>query len=85
MVRPELDWLLSLNQLQHVPLLVLATKRDRPESLGTREMKEALGLKTLTDRAWHMEPCSGLEGDGLSDGLKWMTTALKRMDASWKP
>jgi hypothetical protein len=41
------------------------------------EIIEKLDLRTLKDRSWFLQPSCALTGDGLWDGLKWLSNEIK--------
>lgn len=51
-VSHELDLLLGEEQLQGIPLLLLANKQDLPNAMMREEIVEGLCLNNLTDRTW---------------------------------
>merc|ERR1712238_379226 len=70
----ELKELLAEDKLANVPVLVFANKQDLATAMGPDEVKEALGLDKLPeDRTWHIQACSAKSGDGLAEGLTWIT------------
>lgn len=54
-------------------LLVFANKQDLPEALSPQDIKEKLGLQRMRDRRWYIQPSNALTGDGLFEGLNWLT------------
>ncbi|KTW27863.1 uncharacterized protein T551_02830 [Pneumocystis jirovecii RU7] len=57
-------------------LLVFANKQDVENSLKPNEISDALGLVNFKDRAWHIQGCCALTGDGLYKGLDWVVSSL---------
>ncbi|OAY74091.1 ADP-ribosylation factor, partial [Ananas comosus] len=41
-----------------------------------------LGLYDLRNRIWHIQGTCALTGDGLYEGMDWLATTLKRLQAS---
>lgn len=60
------------DQLRGVPLLVLANKQDLPHALSASDIADKLGLESLKNRQWHIEPTCAMNGDGIHEGLDWM-------------
>jgi len=58
-------------------ILVLANKMDLPGALPTKDVVAAMGLNNEKRRPWFVQPCQATRGDGLFEGLNWMTDALK--------
>ena len=68
----ELGQLITEEKLSGVPLLIYANKQDLLNSLSIEEISETMGLTTIRDRAWSIEPCSAKKGFGLQDGMEWV-------------
>ncbi|KAJ6744036.1 ADP-RIBOSYLATION FACTOR B1B [Salix purpurea] len=55
------------------------------------EVCEGLGLLELKNRKWHIQGTCALRGDGLYEGLDWLSGTFKEMRAAgyssvcWKP
>ena len=65
------------DELRNVPILILANKQDMSGVMSREEITSDLMSKTyLTGRKWEVFPVSGLKGEGLRDGLDWLTGAL---------
>ena len=54
-----------------------ANKQDLPHAMAMDEMIDKLELHDLQRRAWHVEPCCAMSGDGLYEGLDWLSVAKK--------
>jgi len=50
--------------------------------MSPREVCEGLGLFDLKNRKWHMQGTCALRGDGLYEGLDWLSTTLKERKAA---
>ena len=55
------------------PLLVLANKQDLPNAKPVSEITEALGLHKLRNRQWYIQATCAVTGDGLYEGLDWLS------------
>lgn len=42
------------------------------------EVTEKLGLIRMKDRSWYCHPSNALEGDGLLEGLSWLSSSIKK-------
>merc|ERR1712224_920484 len=69
--------MLNEDELSDVVLLVLANKQDLPRAMSSSEVSEKLGLHRLRDREWFIQSACATTGDGLYEGLDWLTKALK--------
>lgn len=71
--------ILSDREMRDVFLLVFANKQDIAGAIDPTELTTSLGLqdKPFNDLKWSVYPSNALEGDGLKDGLSWLSSALK--------
>ena len=85
--REELNRMLAEDELQWVPLLVFANKQDLPNAMHVSQIVDKLGLLQLRDRDWHVQPCSatGVDADGLYEGLETLTRMIKLQRHSLAP
>ncbi|XP_058730351.1 uncharacterized protein LOC131623950 [Vicia villosa] len=63
-------------------ILVLANKQDLRGAMTAREVCDGLGLFDLKNRKWHIQSTCALKGDGLYEGLDWLSSTLKEMRAA---
>uniref|UniRef100_A0A6B2LLR4 ADP-ribosylation factor n=1 Tax=Arcella intermedia TaxID=1963864 RepID=A0A6B2LLR4_9EUKA len=71
----ELCKLLKEPELQSVPILVLANKQDLPHRLTVAELTQRLSPELQT-RVYLIQGTVGVSGEGLYEGLNWLTTVL---------
>lgn len=45
--------------------------------LKPSDLVEKMGLHTMR-RAWHLQPCCALTGDGLVEGFEWLNKETKK-------
>ncbi|XP_041834815.1 ADP-ribosylation factor-like protein 11 isoform X2 [Melanotaenia boesemani] len=69
---------LSDERLRGVPLMVLANKKDLPQSKTIREVSTQLDLQSYTDRLWEVQACSALQGLGLQQAFVSVNKLIKR-------
>jgi small GTP-binding protein len=74
--REELTKMLSEDEMRDAVLLVLANKQDLPHAMSTSEVAEKLGLTDLRRRQWFVQSACATTGDGLFEGLDWMSRTL---------
>jgi len=72
----ELEELLSEDKLTGVPVLIYANKQDLSSAAPASEVAQGLNLHTIRERAWQIQPCSALSGEGVSDGMTWVLSTL---------
>lgn len=85
--KKELDALLTSEELQDIPFLVLGNKIDMPTAASEEELKYALGLMDTYGkdkgpvagsnvRPIEMYMCSVIRRMGYADGFKWISQFL---------
>ncbi|XP_070564281.1 E3 ubiquitin-protein ligase TRIM23-like [Ptychodera flava] len=73
----ELSKLLTEKELRDALVLVFASKQDIAGSLSTEELAQRLELhKLCCGRVWHIQGCDARSGNGLLDGLDWLSRQL---------
>ncbi|PVF93735.1 ARF/SAR superfamily protein [Serendipita vermifera] len=76
--RDELQSIISSDELACIPLLVLANKQDLPNPWSTIKITDFLVLYNVPDRDWYVQATSATQGDGVHEGLEWLTREIKR-------
>ncbi|KAJ3095363.1 hypothetical protein HDU97_007008 [Phlyctochytrium planicorne] len=76
--RDELQRMLNEDELRDAILLVFANKQDLPNAMSAPEITDKLGLHSLRQRQWYIQATCATSGDGLYEGLEWLSTNLKR-------
>ena len=72
-----LDDVVKADELKGIPILVLGNKQDLAGAMSRDEIVGDLMTKSgLTGRKWEVFPVSGLKGEGLREGLDWLTGVL---------
>merc|ERR1712003_594526 len=74
--REELFSMLQEDDMRDAVLLVFANKQDLPSSLSAAEVTEKLGLNSTRNRQWFIQSACATSGDGLYEGLDWLSRAL---------
>lgn len=69
--------ILEDDELRSVPVLVLANKQDLPRALEPAAVADKLGMSKMRGRAWHVQGCNALTGDGLYEGMDWLAATLR--------
>ncbi|KAF9358097.1 Arf GTPase arf1 [Mortierella sp. NVP85] len=75
--RTELMQMLHEDELRDAALLVFANKQDLPNAMNAAEITDALGLHSVPKRPWYIQATCAPTGDGLYEGLEWLSTTLK--------
>lgn len=68
--------LLSNEALKNAVILIFANKQDLPTAKKVEDVVLFYELDTVKDHVWHIQPCSGKTGDGLVEGMKWLSDQL---------
>ncbi|KYK55616.1 ADP-ribosylation factor [Drechmeria coniospora] len=76
--RDELQRMLNEDELREAILLVFANKQDLPNAMNAAEITDKLGLHSLRQRAWYIQSTCATSGDGLYEGLEWLSTTLRK-------
>lgn len=83
-VREELFIVLTDSAMESCrTVLMFANKQDLPNALSCSELSQRMGLNSglsnpLRGRTWYIQPCCARTGDGLYEGLDWLSAALKK-------
>lgn len=75
--REELDKMLQEDELRDACVLVFANKQDLPGAAKVKQVAEALGLEKMR-RQWYVHGTCATSGDGLYEGLDWLTATLSK-------
>lgn len=87
-VKDELEHLLSHQKLLEnkkqqdkiLPILFCCNKKDLPDAQTTTSISTALALEKILmkNNPYHMCSTNGLTGDGLQDGLNWISQHMQQ-------
>lgn len=69
---------LSDERLKATPLMVLANKKDLPNSMTIREVSNLLDLPNHSERLWEVQACSALRGLGLQQAFVSVHKLIKK-------
>eukprot|EP00199_Chlamydomonas_sp_CCMP681_P003384 CAMPEP_0119104206 /NCGR_PEP_ID=MMETSP1180-20130426/2469_1 /TAXON_ID=3052 ORGANISM="Chlamydomonas cf sp, Strain CCMP681" /NCGR_SAMPLE_ID=MMETSP1180 /ASSEMBLY_ACC=CAM_ASM_000741 /LENGTH=177 /DNA_ID=CAMNT_0007088893 /DNA_START=136 /DNA_END=669 /DNA_ORIENTATION=- len=75
--KEEFHAILEEEELKDSLILVYANKQDLPGALSDAEIAEGLGLHDIKSRDWAIFKTSAVRGEGLFEGLDWLSTLLK--------
>ena len=77
--RDELHRMLNEDELRDAMLLVFANKQDLPNAMNvSNELTDKLGLQNMRSRKWYVQSCCATTGDGLYEGLDWLSNELSK-------
>jgi len=77
-VKDELQSVLVHKDMpKKIPLLFYANKMDLPKAMTPDVLAKDIGLAQLLDgREWHMVASNAISGQGLEEGIKWLSAHL---------
>jgi len=73
--RDELKKMIYEDELRNATILVFANKQDLPNAMSVAELTQKLELPTV-NRKWYVQSCCATNGNGLFEGLDWLTENL---------
>eukprot|EP00118_Oscarella_pearsei_P009830 m.57482 g.57482 ORF g.57482 m.57482 type:complete len:179 (+) comp34745_c0_seq4:54-590(+) len=76
--KEELHKMLADEDLKKAGVLIFANKQDLEGCMKASEISQQLNLTSLKDHGWHIQACCALTGEGLYQGLEWITKQLKK-------
>jgi len=76
--RDELNKMLNEDEMRDAILLVYANKQDLPNAMSAAEITEKLKLSEMRNRQWYIQSCCATSGDGLYEGLDWLTNNISK-------
>jgi small GTP-binding protein len=76
LAQEELSAMLSDDDLNGAALLVLANKQDLPNSFPVADISNKLDLQSMRNRKWFIQSTCATTGEGLYEGLDWLTHVL---------
>ncbi|XP_063964729.1 ADP-ribosylation factor 2-like [Lytechinus pictus] len=76
--KEELNRMLNEDELRDAHLLVFANKQDLPNAMTADDVSTALMLQNTRSRKWYIQSTCATSGDGLYEGLDWLSNELKK-------
>jgi ADP-ribosylation factor protein 1 len=74
----ELMKMLNEDEMRDAVVLVYANKQDLPNAMTAAEVTDKLSLQQLRHRQWYIQAACATTGDGLFEGLDWLTATLSK-------
>ena len=78
LAKEELQRMLGEEELRDAVVLVFANKQDLGV-MSVAEVTEKLGLHTLRGREWYIQGTCAMTGDGLYEGLEWLSKTVGKI------
>ncbi|KAF5956630.1 hypothetical protein HYC85_003855 [Camellia sinensis] len=75
--KDEFHAILEEEELKGAVVLIFANKQDLPGALDDAAVTEALALHKIKNRQWAIFKTSAIKGEGLFEGLDWLSNTLK--------
>lgn len=75
--KEELHRMLSQEEMREAAVLVFANKQDQA-TMTVPEITERLDLQSLKGRDWYIQGTCALTGDGLFEGLEWLSKTVSK-------
>jgi small GTP-binding protein len=75
--KSELHRLLATEELSKAVVLVFANKQDLPNALTAQSLAGELELQKMRNE-WFIQPCCAAQGEGLYEGLDWLSATLHK-------
>ena len=74
----ELQAILCDQEMKNTLVLVLANKQDLPRALPPSDIASKLGLRSIAQNRWFIQPACATTGEGLYEGLDWSSRELRK-------
>ncbi len=59
------------------PVTIMANKQDLPGAMGPSELIEALGMRKMGSRRWHVQGTCAKTGEGIYESMEAMARMVK--------
>ena len=68
--------ILKHSALKNATILIYANKQDLPGAKNIIDIIKDYELDKIKNHSWQIQPCSATRGEGLIEGLKWLSEQL---------
>ena len=79
--RDELNWILESDEMEGVPVVVLANKQDLPQAHSPSDVAAKLGLHEMKNRRWFVQGTSATSGQGVYEGMEELSSLVKNFQS----
>ena len=80
--REELKWILDADEMDGVPVVILANKQDLPKAATPSDVAAQLGLRDVRSRKWHVQGTSATVGEGVLEAMQELSKLVKQFQAT---
>ena len=74
--KSEFHKVIANQNLKNSVILIFANKQDLPGAKNINKIVEDYEFNKIKNHIWHIQPCSAVKGDGLVNGIKWLSDQL---------
>ena len=74
--KSEFHKVIANQNLKNSVILIFANKQDLPGAKNINKIIEDYEFNKIKNHIWHIQPCSAIKGDGLVNGIKWLSDQL---------
>ncbi|KFX88300.1 hypothetical protein V490_07729 [Pseudogymnoascus sp. VKM F-3557] len=75
--KQELHRIINDREMKDSLLLVFANKQDIKDAMTPPEVTKLLELNLIKDKVWYVVPSCATTGEGLLEGLSWLSNNIK--------
>lgn len=68
--------------MRNVPVVVIANKQDLPNAMNPAKIVDALELRQLGSRKWHVQGACAVNGEGIYEAMHEMARLVKETQKS---
>ncbi|KAM6548303.1 hypothetical protein CsatB_019979 [Cannabis sativa] len=79
-ISPHVQSHLKRDELRDAVLLFFANKQDLPNAMNATEITDKLGRHSLRQRHWYIQSTCATSGEGLYEGLDWLSNNIANKD-----
>jgi len=80
--KKEFQGILQEEALRNAAVLVFSNKQDLPNAMSVAELANTFELSQMRQKEWHVQGSVATSGDGLFEGLDWLSKSLNNRPKS---
>ena len=82
--REEMWSVLNDSEMDGKPILIFANKQDMTNAVTDVYITEKFGMLNCKSHSWKVQPCCATNGEGLYEGLEWLSKECVKYEKSKK-